>query len=96
LGNIKHNIKKRYIPDYPQLIHQGIGVDAGFWGLNLPQFLVPFFRKRIKIKIRKLYMKLSNYLESEKQSRQITNLKRVTETTNITKSRKIIIFLLIS
>jgi len=82
-------VKRRNIPDGRQLIHTSIGADVGFWGLNVTQFLVPYFRNRIKITIRKLYTKLIKYFNSGKESQQITNFKRMIQTTNITKYIKI-------
>jgi len=77
------------IPDDRKLIHTGRGADVGCWELNVIQSLVPSFRERLKIAIRKSYTKLIKYLDLEKESQQITKLKKVTDTTNITKSIKI-------
>jgi len=54
------------------------------WGLKLMQFLGPSLRKNNT----KLGTKVNVYLEREKQSQQITNLKKLTNTTNIKNPEK--------
>ena len=59
------------------------------WGLKFIQFWDPFWEKEYKIINTKLGMKVSVYLEWEKKSQQITEFKKLTNITNIRKSRKI-------
>jgi len=55
------------------------------WGLKFIQF----WEKEYKTTNTKLGMKVSVYLEWEKKSQQITKFKKLTNITNIRKSRKI-------
>jgi len=55
------------------------------WGLKFIKFLGPSLTKRIK----KLGTKVNIYLEREKKSEQIRNLKRLKNSTKIKKSRNI-------
>lgn len=65
-----------------------MGPEAYFWD--------PLEEKEYQITNTKLGMKVNVYLERKKTSQQITKLKMLTNTTNITRSRKVTIFLLIN